>query len=229
MKDIAFVLYPGFTLLDMAGPLQVLSALPSFDPEYRVVVLGEDKAPVPTDTPLGVAASHTFDEVPAPYAVFLPGGGVPTMAAMGDEKLLGRVRDMAAHAEIIGSVCTGSLLLGAVGLLEGRRATTHWMCRDLLAKFGATPVVERWVRDGNVLTGAGVSAGIDLALHLVQELAGEEIARQVQLMIEYDPQPPLGGIEWAGVDIAARRPLVDSWLRTGLADNPKLLGELIGS
>src|SRR4051812_17639487 len=168
MKDIAFVLYPGFTVLDMVGPLQVLSALPAFDPEYRVVVLGEDRSPVPTDTPLGVTASHTFDEVPEPYAVFLPGGGVPTIAAMADEKLLGRIRSMAAHAEIVGSVCTGSLILGAAGLLQGRRATTHWMCRDLLAKFGATPVAERWVRDGNVLTGAGVSAGIDLALHLVQ-------------------------------------------------------------
>jgi transcriptional regulator GlxA family with amidase domain len=229
MKDIAFVLYPGFTVLDMVGPLQVLSALPAFDPEYRVVVLGEDRLPVPTDTPLGVTASHTFDEVPEPYAVFLPGGGVPTIAAMADEKLLDRIRSMAEHAEIVGSVCTGSLILGAAGLLQGRRATTHWMCRDLLAKFGATPVAERWVRDGNVLTGAGVSAGIDLALHLVQELSGEEIARQVQLIIEYDPQPPLGGIEWADVDIAARRPVIDSWLRTGLADHPKLLGELIGS
>ncbi|GAA3430450.1 DJ-1/PfpI family protein [Kutzneria kofuensis] len=229
MKDIAFVLYPGFTVLDLVGPLQVLSALSAFDPEYRTVVLGEDKAPVPTDTPLGVTASHTFDEVPAPHAVFLPGGGVPTMTALADEKLLGRVRSTAEHAEIVGSVCTGSLILGAAGLLHGRRATTHWMCRDLLAKFGATPVAERWVRDGKFLTGAGVSAGIDLALHLVQELAGEDVARQVQLIIEYDPQPPLGGIEWAGVDIAARRPLVDNWLRTGLAGHPKLLAELIGS
>jgi len=229
MKDIAFVLYPGFTVLDMVGPLQVLGALPAFAPEYRVVVLGESKSPVPTDTPLGVMASHTFDEVPAPYAVFLPGGTVPTITAMADEQLLGRVRAMAEHAEIIGSVCTGSLILGAAGLLEGRRATTHWMCRDLLAKFGATPVAQRWVRDGKVLTGAGVSAGIDLALHLVQELAGEEIARQVQLMIEYDPQPPLGAIDWAVVDIAARRPLLDGWLHAGLADHPKLLSELIGS
>jgi transcriptional regulator GlxA family with amidase domain len=229
MKDIAFVLYPGFTALDMVGPLQVLGALPAFAPDYRVVVLGESKSPVPTDTPLGVTASHTFDEIPEPYAVFLPGGAVPTITAMADEQLLARIRSMAEHAEIVGSVCTGSLILGAAGLLEGRRATTHWMCRDLLAKFGATPVAERWVRDGNVLTGAGVSAGIDLALHLVQELAGEEIARQVQLMIEYDPQPPLGGIDWAEVDIAARRPLLDGWLHAGLADHPKLLSELIGS
>ena len=229
MKDIAFVLYPGFTVLDMVGPLQVLSALSAYASEYRVVVLDETTTPVPTDTPLGVVASHTFDEVPEPYAVFVPGGGVPTITAMTDEKLLGRIRSMAEHAEIVGSVCTGSLILGAAGLLAGRRATTHWMCRDLLAKFGATPVAERWVRDGKLLTGAGVAAGIDLALHLVQELAGEEIARQVQLIIEYDPQPPLGGIEWADVDLAAGRPLIDGWLHAGLADHPKLLSELIGS
>jgi transcriptional regulator GlxA family with amidase domain len=228
MKDIAFVLYPGLTILDLVGPLQVLSALTAFDPEYRTVVLGEDTAPVPTDTPLGVAASHTFDEVPTPYAMFLPGGGVPTITALGDEKLLGRVREMAEHAEIVGSVCTGSLILGAAGLLDGRRATTHWMCRYLLPKFGATAVAERWVRDGKLLTAAGVAAGIDMALFLVQELAGKDIARQVQLVIEYDPQPPLGGIQWDGVDVEARRPLVDGWIRAGLADHPELQADLIG-
>jgi len=229
MKDIAFVLYPGLTILDMVGPLQVLSALPMFDPEYRTVVVGEDRQPVATDTPLGVAASHTFEEVPAPYAVFLPGGGVPTISALADEKLLGHVRSMASQAEIVGSVCTGSLILGAAGLLEGHRATTHWMCRHLLPKFGAAPVAERWVRDGKMLTAAGVAAGIDMALYLVQELAGEDVARQVQLAIEYDPQPPLGGIDWDEVHIAARKPMVDQWLRTGLADHPKLLAELLGS
>ena len=229
MKDIAFVLYPGLTILDLVGPLQVLSALPLFDPEYRTVVLGEDTAAVPTDTPLGVAASHTFDEVPAPYAVFLPGGGVPTIKALADEKLVGHVRAMAETAEIVGSVCTGSLILGAAGLLEGRRATTHWMCRYLLPKFGATPVAERWVRDAKMLTAAGVAAGIDMALYLVQELAGEDIARQIQLVIEYDPQPPLGGIDWDGVDPAANRPLIDGWLKTGLADREELLADLLGS
>jgi transcriptional regulator GlxA family with amidase domain len=229
MKDIAFVLYPGFTALDMVGPLQVLGTLAAFDPEYRTVVLGEQTGPQPTDTPLGVTASHTFDEVPEPYAVFVPGGAVPTISALGDQKLLGRVRALAENAEIVGSVCTGSLILGAAGLLTGRRATTHWMCRHLLPRFGATPVAQRWVRDGKVLTAAGVAAGIDMALYLVQELAGEEMARQVQLIVEYDPQPPLGGIEWDGVDIDARRPVVDGWLRAGLADQPKLLAELLDS
>jgi transcriptional regulator GlxA family with amidase domain len=229
MKDIAFVLYPGLTILDMVGPLQVLSSLARFDPQYRTVVVGEDTLPVPTDTPLGVAASHTFDDVPAPYAVFVPGGGVPTIAALADEKLIGHVRSMAARAEIVGSVCTGSLILGAAGLLEGHRATTHWMCRHLLPRFGAEPVAQRWVRDGRLLTAAGVAAGIDMALYLVQELAGEDVASQVQLAIEYDPQPPLGGIEWDEVDIASRRPVIDKWLETGLADHPKLLAELLGS
>ena len=226
MKDIAFVLYPGLTVLDLVGPLQVLGGLSRIDPEYRIVVLGETKDPVVTDTPLSLVASHTFDEVPTADAVLLPGGGVPTVAALADQRLLDRVTALAANAELVGSVCTGSLILGAAGLLEGRKATTHWMFRDVLARFGATPVAERWVRDGNILTAAGVAAGIDMALYLVQELVGEELARQVQLMIEYDPQPPLGPIDWSAVDIPATRPAAVEMLKAGLAEHPQLLARL---
>lgn len=226
MKDIAFVLYPGCTVLDLVGPLQVFSVLDHLDLDFRTVVLGEQLGPVATDTPLSVAASHTFDDIPNPYAVFVPGGLVPTLAALADEKLLDRIRTAASGAEIFGSVCTGSLLLGAAGLLHGRRAASHWNYRHLLSKFGATPVAERWVEDGPAITAAGVAAGIDMALFMVQRLVGEEVAREVQLLIEYDPRPPLGGIDWDSVDIEARKPMAGAFLATALADHPKLLAEL---
>jgi transcriptional regulator GlxA family with amidase domain len=123
-------------------------------------------------------------------------------------------------------VCTGSLLLGAAGLLEGRRATTHWAMRHLLERFGATPVAERWVEDGHVVTAAGVSAGIDMALHLVARLAGEQAARMVQLWIEYDPRPPFGDIDWSAVDIPSYRPFTDNLLSAALTGHPELLERL---
>lgn len=225
-KTIAFVLYPGLTPLDLVGPLQVVSGLAQLDPGFRAVVVAENAAPVHSDTPLAVAAGHTFDEIPEPDVVIVPGGTEATLAALADEKLLGRIRDAARTAEIVGSVCTGSLLLGAAGLLEGRRATTHWAMRHLLEKFGATPVAERWVQDGHVLTAAGVAAGIDMALHLVACLAGEQTARMVQLWIEYDPRPPFGGVDWSGVDIPSYRPFSDSMLNAALSGHPELLERL---
>ncbi|KQV23743.1 MULTISPECIES: DJ-1/PfpI family protein [unclassified Kitasatospora] len=226
-KTIAFVVYPGLTPLDLVGPLQVLSALASLDPSYRVVVVGRDLSPVGTDTPLRLAPSHTFAQVTAPDVVLVPGGAAPTMTALTDQHLLDWLRQAATTAETVASVCTGSLLLGAAGLLEGRRATTHWGMRGLLPKFGAIPVAERWVSDGPFLTGAGVSAGIDLALHLVEQLVGAELARTVQLFIEYDPQPPLGGIDWGSVDYPAFEPHARRMLTTGLADHPDLLARLL--
>lgn len=209
-RTIAFALYPGLTPLDLVGPLQVLGGLAFFDPGYEIVVAGASKDPVESDTPLRLAPSHTFEEVAQPYAVVLPGGMEGTFAAMGDQRLLAWVKG--SGAELFGSVCTGSLILGAAGLLEGRRATTHWTALHVLPRFGATPVTERIVEDGPVITAAGVSAGIDWALHLVGRLAGEERARQVQLMIEYDPQPPFGPIDWSQVDRAAFAPYIDDLL-----------------
>ncbi|AHI02145.1 DJ-1/PfpI family protein [Kutzneria viridogrisea] len=228
MKDIAFVLYPGCTPLDLVGPLQVLNALSRLVPDHRTVVVGESLDPVYTDLPLLLAASHTYEQITDPYAVVLPGGLQPTLEGLADERLLARIRGLAEGAEVIGSVCTGSLLLAAAGLLAGRRATTHWMFRDLLAKYGATPVAQRWVEDGPVITAAGVAAGIDMALHLVQRLAGKEIAAEVQLLIEYDPQPPLGPIDWSTVDLAARKPVSDAILAQSLAEHPELLSRLSG-
>ncbi|MFF5990380.1 DJ-1/PfpI family protein [Prauserella flavalba] len=192
-KTIAFVLYPGLTPLDLVGPLQVLSVLPG----YEVVVVGQTREPVATDTPVRLAASHTFAEVPDPAVVLVPGGMAPTIKAMTDETLLSYLRRAAANADVVGSVCTGSLILGAAGLLEGREATTHWAFLEQLAALDAKPVRRRWVQDGRVFTAAGVSAGIDLALHLVRTLAGEDVARQVQFGIEYDPEPPFGPLDWA--------------------------------
>lgn len=228
-KTIAFPLYPGLTPLDLIGPLQVMSALAHLDPAFETVVVGQDLAPVPTDTPALLAASHTFDQVGQVHALIVPGGREPTFAALANEPLLAWIRGAAENAEVIGSVCTGSLLLGAAGLLEGRRAATHWLERDYLTKFGAVPVAERWVEDGPVITAAGVSAGIDVALHLVERLTSREVARTIQLFIEYDPQPPQGPIDWNApevADLAAHLPDPATRLAPVLAGHPELLARL---
>lgn len=228
-KTIAFVVYPGMTPLDLVGPLQVMSGMAAADPAYRVVSVGADtSAPTDTDTPLQVTPTHTFGQVTEPSVVVVPGGGMPTLTAMTDENLLDWIRGAARTADLVTSVCTGSLLLGAAGLLEGRRATTHWGFTGLLPRFGAEPVSERWVEDGPLLTAAGVSAGIDMALHLADRLAGEKVARRVQLMLEYDPEPPLGGIDWDSPEIPAFASASDRWLETALAGHPELLERLRG-
>ncbi|MFF5979445.1 DJ-1/PfpI family protein [Streptomyces olindensis] len=225
-KTIAFVLYPGLTPLDLVGPLQVMAGMATVDPSFDVVVVGSDLAPVETDTLVKLTPTHTFDQVTEPFAVIVPGGTAGAFAALADESLLSWIRHVARTAEIVGSVCGGSLILGAAGLLHGRPATTHWASRDLLRKFGAMPVTERWVEDGPVITAAGVSAGIDMALHLVARLAGEQVARTVQVMIEYDPEPPLGGIDWNSDVPEAIEPQVQAMMELGLADHPELLARL---
>ncbi|WP_067510077.1 DJ-1/PfpI family protein [Actinoplanes sp. TFC3] len=209
-KTIAFVLYPGITPLDLVGPLQVLSALAEFDRSFDVVVAAHNHDVLETDTPVRLQPSHSFDEVTEPFAVMVPGGGAPTLAAMKDRALVAQIASFARTAQWVGSVCTGSLILGAAGLLAGRRATTHWGFRDRLAAFGAEAVAERWVVDGKLITAAGVSAGIDMALHVVERLAGEQMARKVQLAVEYDPQPPLGGIDWQSPEVS-RYAQPDGW------------------
>ncbi|GAA3565134.1 DJ-1/PfpI family protein [Amycolatopsis ultiminotia] len=226
-KTFAFVVYPGLTTLDLVGPLQVLSGYAAGDPSVRVVVVGETRETIGTDSPLQIAPSHTFAEVPDPSWVLVPGGGGPTLRAMADGTLIGYLSRAAAGAELMTSVCTGSLLLGEAGLLEGREATTHWMFRDLLRAFGATPVARRWVEDGPVITAAGVSAGIDLALHLVDRLAGPDVARGVQFGIEYDPQPPHGPLDWDKAPREGLQSLREHALRDGLADAPELRKKLL--
>jgi putative intracellular protease/amidase len=200
-KTIAFVLYPGLTPLDLIGPLQVMSGLKAvetafgIEPRHHVVLVAETLDAVPTDTPARIAATSTLDEAPEPDIVVVPGGGAPTLRQLVNPTLLDYLRAADRSAEVVASVCTGSLLLAGAGLLRGRRATTHWAYHRFLDNLGATYVPERWVEDGRYLTGAGVSAGIDAALRLAARLTNDDLARLVQLAIEYDPHPPHGGID----------------------------------
>ncbi|MBA0048107.1 DJ-1/PfpI family protein [Mycobacteroides sp. LB1] len=189
MTQIAIVLYPDFTALDFIGPYEVLRFMP--DTEVRFV--WHQPGPVTADSGvLVIGATHSFDETPSPDVVLVPGGPGTTMAAR-DEELLEWLRRVHPAAAWTTSVCSGSLVLAAAGLLEGRRATSHWSTLPALKAFGVTPVGdERIVHTGHegLVTAAGVSAGIDLGLWLAGQIAGEERAKAIQLSIEYDPQPP---------------------------------------
>ena len=181
---IVFALYPDVTHLDFTGPHQVLCRLPGASTQLACVEGG----------------SLTFDgvtfgnlerlaDIEACDVLCVP-GGFGTMAAMGDAAFMNEIRRLAAGARYVTSVCTGSLILGAAGLLKGRRAACHWAWRDLLPLFGAIPDLGRVVRDGNLFTGGGVTAGIDFALTLAAEIAGDAFAQSVQLGLEYAPAPP---------------------------------------
>lgn len=229
-NTIVFLVYPGLTVLDLIGPLEVLSSARQYLAEpFRVVVAGETLAAVGTDTPVKLTPDVTLDEARRPFGVIVPGGGRPTLAAMGNRVLTDYLKEAAAGAEFIGSVCTGALILAAAGLLDGRRATTHWAYIPVLERFGATYAQERWVEDGKFITAAGVSAGIDMALRLLARLAGEEVARRTQLDIEYDPQPPLGGLDWSLVDRAAAGEIRLARAREELAADSDLLRKLSAS
>ena len=203
-KLIAFVLYPGLTPLDMVGPLQVLTSLSALAPQYRTVVVGQRIEPMDSDIHVQMLPDKTFDAMPRPFALIVPGGGVPTLRAMSNAAIRQYVRTAAETAEIVGSVCTGALILAAVGLLKGRQATTHWAFAKVLEHLGATYRRKRWVEDGKYITAAGVSAGIDMGLRLAARLTDEATARQVQLSIEYDPQPPFGRIDWDHIGLLPR-------------------------
>lgn len=193
------VVYPGLTTLDLVGTVSVLSGL-GLKTGFRTLTVGERREPVATDTPTKLVPESTFEEVSQPFGILIPGGGLSTITAMGDENLLGYVRSAAQGAQLVGSVGTGSLILAAAGLLEGRRATTHWAYRRILENLGATYVEKRWIEDGRFITSGGTSGGIDMGLHLVGEHQDEHRARQVQLWVEYDPQPPFGNIKRSGAD-----------------------------
>lgn len=198
---IAFVLYPDVTQLDFTGPLQVLSRLP----EVEIHLVAGALEPLPTDSVLSLNPTVTFDECPQADILCVP-GGFGTEQAIADEVLIGFLRQQALGAQYVTSVCTGAFILGAAGLLEGKKATTHWAYRDALSLVGAIPTRGRVVRDGNIFTGGGVTAGIDFALTLVAEIAGSELAQSIQLGIEYDPGPPYdaGAPERAPEQVAKR-------------------------
>jgi transcriptional regulator GlxA family with amidase domain len=190
-------------------------------------VVAENLDAVPTDTPLRIAATTRLDDVPNPDIVVVPGGGAPTLRQLANPVLLDYLRAADRSAEIVASICTGSLLLAGAGLLDGRRATTHWAYHRFLNRLGATYVPERVVEDGRYLTGAGVSAGIDAALRLAARLTNDDLARMVQLAIEYDPHPPHGGIDWTRVDRDSFRPRVEGFAKEALGEHPAILAKLL--
>ncbi|MGX1026542.1 transcriptional regulator GlxA family with amidase domain [Streptomyces ambofaciens] len=182
----AIVLFDRFTALDAVGPYEVLSRVPGAE----TVFVAERTGPVRNDTgTLALTADRTLADLPAPDVVVVPGGPGQD-AQMDNETLLDWLRAADATSTWTTSVCSGSLLLGAAGLLGGRRATSHWLALDLLKRYGAEPTGERVVTDGKYVTAAGVSAGIDMGLTLVGRTADDEHAQAVQLLIEYDPRPP---------------------------------------
>src|SRR5262245_51727607 len=184
--QIAILIFEKLTALDAIGPYEVLRSVPGWEVKF----VGPDKGPIRTDSgALGLNADFSLDEVSEADVVLVP-GGEGNRPLLGDERVLSWLREIDAGSKWTTSVCTGPLVLGAAGLLEGRRATSHWAFLEQLRDFGAEPVGGRYVEDGKVVTAAGVSAGIDMALHLVGREVGPEVAQAVQLGIEYDPQPP---------------------------------------
>lgn len=180
---IIFAIYDGMTHLDFTGPHTFMSRLPGAE----VVVASEHGGTV--EATLNFAGTTRLADIDACDLICVPGGTNATEAALRDG-FISEIRRLADTAQYITSVCTGSLILGAAGLLQGKRAACHWAWRDYLAEFGAIPVAERVVRDGNLITGGGVTAGIDFALSVIGEIAGPEVAQRIQLGLEYDPRPP---------------------------------------
>ncbi len=182
---IGMLIFPRLTQLDMTGPYEVLARLPN----TLVHLVSHSLDPVRTDRGMTIVPTVTYAGCPQLDIVMVP-GGPGQQDLMDDAVVLEFLRRQAAQAAYVTSVCTGSLVLGAAGLLKGRRATCHWAAIDHLRLLGAVPVAERVVIDGNVVTGAGVASGIDFALRLAALLEGEAVAREIQLQIEYDPEPP---------------------------------------
>jgi len=183
--QIGLLLFPDVTQLDLTGPWEVFARTPGVECH----LVWKDLQPVRSDRGLSILPTTTFDACPPLNVICVP-GGPGQIALMSDNITLNYLRQQAAQAQWITSVCTGSLVLGAAGLLKGYRATSHWSSIDQLALLGAEPVSQRVVRDRNRISGAGVTSGIDFALTLVAEIAGEAVAKAVQLQMEYDPEPP---------------------------------------
>ncbi|RZI83714.1 MAG: DJ-1/PfpI family protein [Rubrivivax sp.] len=186
MTTIAILLYPQVTQLDLTGPYEVFCRCP----DTQVHLVWKDRGPVITEHGLTMLPTTTFDELPAADVLCVPGAGQGVHALLQDQDTLAYVRQVARGARYVSSVCTGSLVLGAAGLLKDRKATTHWSSMHLLAEFGAIATPGRVVQDGRFITGGGVTAGIDFALTMVAALHGDAVAQAIQLGIEYNPAPP---------------------------------------
>jgi transcriptional regulator GlxA family with amidase domain len=199
--QIAILIFDGLTALDAIGPYEVLSRIPG----HEVRFVAQEAGPKRTDTgALGVQADVSLTDVSNPEIVLVP-GGKGNRPLMTDDEVLGWLREAHQGSTWTTSVCTGALVLGAAGILEDKRATTHWAYLERLRELGARPVEERVVEDGKIVTAAGVSAGIDMALTLAGRLAGDQVAQAIQLGIEYDPDPPFD----TGSPAKAPKPLVD--------------------
>jgi putative intracellular protease/amidase len=197
--QVAVLLYDRFTALDAVGPYDVLGRIPG----AQVTFVAAEPGPVRTEQrSLALVADAPMREYPHPDVVVVP-GGFGTRDLFEDDEILGWLREAHEHTKWTTSVCTGSLLLAAAGILDGLEATTHWLARDELAALGAVPVPDRVVRQGKIVTAAGVSSGIDMALHLAALEAGDTVAQAIQLGIEYDPAPPFdtGSPEKAPADV----------------------------
>ena len=200
--QIAIPLYDRYTALDAVGPYEVLSRLP----EAELTFVGYEVGPVRTDNErLAMHVDALLEDIPEPEVIVVPGGW-GTRALLDDERILSWIRHAHERSQWTTSVCTGSLLLGAAGVLKGLEATSHWLELDALADYGATPTGRRVVEQGKVITAAGVSSGIDMGLTLAAKIAGDEFAQMIQLLIEYDPQPPFdsGSTEKAAPELVER-------------------------
>ena len=200
------LLWPGFTALDFMGPYHFL-AMPGA--RVHVVTTQDDLRPVPSDRGVAIQPTVTMNDCPDDLTVLFVPGGSPIPAAR-DSRVVEFVRDRAVRAEYVTSVCTGALVLGMAGVLKGRRATSHWSVTPLLDRFGAIPTYERVVEDGKLITGAGVSAGLDFGSALVAKLRGQPAAEIAVLVAEYDPQPPI-----KGGSLKTARPEISRLVQTG--------------
>ena len=184
--NVGFVIFPELTQLDFTGPQQVLARLP----QSVMHIIAKSASPVPSDSGLSLVPTHTFENCPRLDLICVPGGSTGVVRAMGDRETIEFIRRKSTSAKYVTSVCTGAFILGAAGLLKGRRATTHWAFTELLPLVGATHEKARIVKDGNVITAGGVTSGIDFGLNMVADIAGETAAQAIQLGLEYDPDPP---------------------------------------
>jgi putative intracellular protease/amidase len=183
---IAILIYNGITMLDAIGPYEVLAQLP----KVEIFFVAKKKGEIKSDTGfVYLNAKYNFDDVVEADILLIPGSTIAFVKVMKDKKTLDWIRKVDKTTQFTTSVCSGSLILAATGLLKGLKATSHWKPIDLLKEYGAIPVRERFIQEGKIITAAGVSAGIDMALYLVNKVAGEQRARSIQLLIEYDPSP----------------------------------------
>lgn len=222
---IQMFIYPGMTLLDLVGPLQVWGAWPGA--EFQLI--GQSVGSVPTDSALSVNATHSFDQAWSdPDILFVPGGTEGTFALLDNQEVMSFLAKQGRNASWITSVCTGSIVLAAAGLLTGYRATSHWMARDLLPAFGVEAVSDRWVIDRNRASGGGVTAGIDFGLAIMAHISGsDDLAQSVQLMLEYSPNPPFssGTPDEAKPEIVAA--VTDHFNANGEAQRAELMARAV--